>query len=116
MSDNCLFCRIAQGEIPSNTVYEDDQVFAFHDISPQAPTHVLVIPKQHIAKLSDVTATERETMGILMERTAHVAQQLGLNGDGYRIIINNGSHGGQEVFHIHVHILGGKRIGPMVCR
>lgn len=115
MSD-CLFCKIAAKEIPSDVVYEDDHIFAFRDINPQAPTHVLVIPRQCIASLEKVTETDREIIGILMERAAHVARLLGVNETGYRTILNTNGDGGQEVYHIHAHILGGKRIGPMVCR
>ncbi|MGN7613345.1 histidine triad nucleotide-binding protein [Magnetococcales bacterium HHB-1] len=114
MATNCIFCKIAAGEIPSKKVYEDEHVFAFHDIHPQAPIHVLVIPKQHIATLDDLNDTE--IAGHLLERTAHIARLLKLAQDGYRTIINTRSHGGQEVFHIHIHILGGRKIGPMVCR
>jgi histidine triad (HIT) family protein len=114
MSDNCLFCKIAAQEIPSDIVYEDDHVFAFRDIAPQAPVHVLVIPKQHISSLEMLKEEDRETMGILMERTAHIARMLKVNEAGYRTIINTNKDGGQVVFHIHVHILGGKSIGPMV--
>jgi histidine triad (HIT) family protein len=116
MSDSCLFCKISRGEIPSDKIYEDDQVFAFRDIAPQAPVHVLVIPKQHIDSLDLLREEDREIMGIVMERTAHIARQLNINEAGYRTIINTNKEGGQVVFHIHVHILGGKPIGPMVVR
>jgi histidine triad (HIT) family protein len=115
MSDNCLFCKIAAGEIPSDKIYEDDQVFAFRDIAPQAPAHVLVIPKQHISSMDMLKEEDRELIGVVMERTAHVARLLNVNTAGYRTIINTNSDGGQVVFHIHVHILGGKPIGPMVA-
>lgn len=116
MPDHCIFCKIATGNIPATKVYEDDRVLAFRDIHPQAPVHVLVIPKRHIATLDDLAAGDREEMGYLLERTSHVAHALGLGEAGYRVIINNRGHGGQEVFHIHVHILGGKPMGPMVAR
>ncbi|MBF0188328.1 MAG: histidine triad nucleotide-binding protein [Magnetococcales bacterium] len=115
MSDDCLFCKIARGEIPSKKIYEDEHVFAFHDINPQAPVHALVIPKRHIATLDDLTEADRELAGHLLERTTHVARELGLGQNGYRTMINTRSHGGQEVYHIHVHILGGRPIGRMVC-
>lgn len=114
--DDCIFCRIARGEIPCRRVYEDETVLAFHDISPQAPVHVLVIPKRHVPTLDDVGDSERPAIGLLLERTAHVARELGVAEAGYRTIINTRGHGGQEVFHLHIHILGGKPIGPMVCR
>ncbi|MBF0626311.1 MAG: histidine triad nucleotide-binding protein [Magnetococcales bacterium] len=116
MSQDCLFCKIAAGKIPATKVYEDDQVVAFRDINPQAPVHVLVIPRQHIATLDDLAPEARAMAGCLLERTAHVARELGLSQAGYRTIINTRGHGGQEVFHIHLHILGGKPMGPMVAR
>lgn len=114
MSDSCLFCKIIQGKIPAKKVYEDEHLLAFHDIHPQAPTHVLVIPKTHWASLDDVTPSDKDLLGHLLERTAHIARQLELGNSGYRTIINTKSHGGQEVFHIHVHILGGRPLGRMV--
>ena len=116
MSTDCLFCKIATKKIPSTIIYEDEHVFAFEDIAPQAPVHVLVIPKQHIATLDMLTKEDRNIMGIVMERTAHVARLLNVNEKGYRTIINTNSDGGQVVYHIHAHILGGKPIGAMVAR
>ena len=116
MSENCLFCKIVGDEIPASKAYEDDRVLAFHDIHPQAPVHVLVIPKRHIVSLDESTEAERSELGYLLERTAHVARLLDVNEAGYRTIINTNAHGGQEVFHIHAHILGGRPIGPMVAR
>lgn len=115
MSKDCIFCKIAAGEIPSNKVYEDDQVFAFHDINPQAPVHVLVIPKHHIATLDDLGEADRAVAGHLLERVAHVARLLNIADAGYRTLINCKEDGGQEVFHIHAHIFGGKRLGAMVA-
>ncbi|MBF0612721.1 MAG: histidine triad nucleotide-binding protein [Magnetococcales bacterium] len=116
MSDNCIFCKIAAGTIPCGKVYEDDQVLAFRDIHPQAPVHVLVIPKRHIATLDDVQEVDRADMGHLLERTTHVARLLGVAEDGYRVIVNTRKHGGQEVYHIHVHLMAGKPLGPMLSR
>ncbi|MEO5368875.1 MAG: histidine triad nucleotide-binding protein [Magnetococcus sp. DMHC-1] len=116
MSEECVFCKIAQGEIPSRMVYEDDRVVAFHDINPQAPVHVLVIPRQHVTSLDSMTQHDRDMAGYLLERTAHVARELRLADSGYRVSINTGVHGGQEVFHIHLHILGGRPIGPLAAR
>ncbi|MBF0444966.1 MAG: histidine triad nucleotide-binding protein [Magnetococcales bacterium] len=116
MSDDCLFCKIAAKKIPSTVIYEDEHVFAFEDIAPQAPVHVLVIPKQHIASLDMLTKENSDIMGVVMERTAHIARLLNVNDKGYRTIINTNSDGGQVVYHIHVHILGGKPIGAMVSR
>ncbi|MBF0583267.1 MAG: histidine triad nucleotide-binding protein [Magnetococcales bacterium] len=115
MSENCIFCKIAAGTIATQLLYQDELVLAFPDIAPQAPVHVLVIPRRHIASLELLTEADRAEMGHLLERTAHVAGQLGLQA-GYRTIINTNAHGGQEVFHLHLHILGGKPIGPMVAR
>jgi len=105
MSD-CLFCKIAAGEIPSDKVYEDDEVFAFKDINPKAPVHVLVIPKQHVATLTE--AEDPALLGMLMDRVRKIADEVLNLAAGYRIIINVRAGGGQEVFHLHAHILGGK--------
>jgi len=109
MSD-CLFCKIAAGDIPCNKVYEDDNFIAFHDINPKAPTHVLVIPKHHLASLNDANDQDIGLLGSLMDTTRKIANELGVDDPGYRVIINVGEGGGQEVFHIHVHILGGKKL------
>ena len=109
MSD-CLFCKIAAGEIPCNRVYEDDDFLAFHDINPKAPVHVLVIPKHHLASLNDADDQDIGLLGRLMDATRRVATELGVDDPGYRVVINVGEGGGQEVFHIHVHILGGKKL------
>jgi histidine triad (HIT) family protein len=107
-NDQCLFCRIAAGTIPAKTVLEDADVVAFHDINPQAPTHVLVIPRKHIAALDDLTEADAATIGTTIVRASQIARELGLAQDGYRIVINNGEGAGQTVFHIHLHILGGR--------
>ncbi len=106
--DQCLFCRIAAGEIPAKKVHEDADVVAFHDINPQAPTHVLVIPRRHIPKLDDLTDADAATIGTTIVRAAQIARELQLAEDGYRIVVNNGEGAGQTVFHIHVHVLGGR--------
>ena len=108
MSD-CLFCKIAAGEIPCNKVYEDEDFFAFHDIHPKAPVHVLVIPKFHLPTLADAGEQDTALLGLLMDAVRKVAEQLGLEA-GYRVVLNVREGGGQEVFHIHVHILGGKKL------
>jgi len=107
MSD-CLFCKIIDGTIPSGKVYEDDVVFAFRDIQPKAPTHVLVIPKTHIPTLAD--AKDPALLGTLMDKVNHIANDVLNLEAGYRIVINVREGGGQEVFHLHVHILGGKKL------
>jgi len=108
MSD-CLFCKIAAGEIPCNKVYEDEDFLAFHDIHPKAPTHVLVIPKFHLPTLADAGEQDTALLGLLMDAVRKVADQLELAA-GYRVIINVREGGGQEVFHLHAHILGGKKL------
>lgn len=110
-NDRCLFCRIAVGEIPAKKVYEDDEVVAFHDINPQAPTHVVVIPRKHIASLDDMTEADTATVGATLLRVAQIARDLHLNSDGYRTVINHGAAAGQTVFHIHFHLLGGRNFG-----
>ena len=107
MSD-CLFCKIVAGDIPCDKVYEDDDVFAFNDIHPKAPTHVLVIPKQHVATLSD--CDDPVMIGTLMSRVDKIANEVLNLASGYRVIINVREGGGQEVFHLHAHILGGKKL------
>jgi len=112
MSD-CLFCKIVAGDIPADKLYEDDDVFAFRDISPQAPTHFLVIPKKHLSDLSAVDEDHEKLIGKLVRIGAELAAQEGLDG-GYRVIFNNGPDGGQIVYHIHMHILGGRQLsGPL---
>ncbi|MDO4568132.1 MAG: histidine triad nucleotide-binding protein [Clostridia bacterium] len=103
--DNCVFCMIANGSIPASTVYEDDMVLAFCDIEPQAPTHVLVIPKAHVA---NVLEADEALMGRMLGVCAKVAGQLGVDGDGFRIVVNTGKFGNQSVQHLHMHVLGGR--------
>lgn len=107
---DCLFCRIAAGEIPSAKVYEDDRVLAFKDINPVAPVHVLVIPKRHIASLAHVEEGDRDLLGGLLVRVKEIAASLGLDQRGYRLVVNAGEDGGQTVGHIHFHLLGGRRM------
>jgi histidine triad (HIT) family protein len=114
--ENCLFCKIARGEIPSRKVYEDDQVIAFHDINPARPMHLLVVPKRHIASLQTVTADDEPVLGRLLAVTRQLAEENG-SPEGFRVIINNGRIGGQEVPHLHAHIVGGPEpVGPMLKR
>ena len=107
-NDQCLFCRIAAGEIPARKVYEDDAVLAFEDINPQAPTHILVIPRRHIATTDDLTASDHATIGEVVTRASAIAREHHLESDGYRMVINCGPNAGQTVFHIHLHLLGGR--------
>jgi histidine triad (HIT) family protein len=108
MSENCLFCKIVAGEIPSAKVYEDEICVAFNDISPQAPTHVLIIPRKHIDSLDKAERTDQEMLGHLLFTAAEIARDKGFAADGYRTVINTNSDGGQTVFHLHVHLLGGR--------
>ena len=105
---NCLFCKIAAGQIPSRKAYEDEQLLAFHDIHPWAPVHVLIIPKQHIATLADVGPEHQELMGRLMTLAPRLMRELGVT-NGFRTIVNCGQDGGQEVYHLHMHVIGGPR-------
>lgn len=109
MSENCLFCKIIAGQIPSKTVYEDDVCVAFNDISPQAPTHILVIPREHFASLDKAEKNQKETLGHLLLTAADIAREQGFAENGYRVVINTNNDGGQTVFHLHVHLLGGRQ-------
>ncbi|GAA1561235.1 histidine triad nucleotide-binding protein [Dactylosporangium maewongense] len=115
MTDDCLFCRIVAGEIPATVVHETDDTLAFRDIDPKAPTHVLVIPRAHHADVAALTAADPALAGKVLAACAAVAEQEGLTGDGYRLIFNTGRFGGQEVFHVHGHVLGGRPLGRMLA-
>jgi len=105
---DCLFCKIAEGEIPSKKAYEDAEFYAFHDIHPQAPVHVLLIPKEHVASLDDMRGEHAAMGGRLLLRAAEIARELGISEGGYRVVTNRGEGAGQSVFHLHFHILGGR--------
>lgn len=107
---DCLFCRVANGELPTEIIYEDDTVLAFRDINPQAPTHALVIPKRHIASINHATSDDAELLGSMVLAAKHVAAQEGLHDNGYRLVFNINNHGGQTVYHIHLHVLGGRQM------
>jgi histidine triad (HIT) family protein len=107
-TSSCLFCNIIAGQIPSKKVYEDDQLFAFEDINPQAPLHVLVIPRRHIATLNDLGGGDDALVGSMVRRAAAIAKARGFDGSGYRTVLNCNSQAGQSVFHIHLHLLGGR--------
>jgi histidine triad (HIT) family protein len=107
---DCIFCKIIAGEIPSSQVYDDDRVTAFRDINPAAPTHVLIIPKEHIAAVNDLKTDDEPLVGHLFTTAKRIAAQEGIAESGYRLIMNNGPDGGQEVFHLHLHLLGGHRM------
>lgn len=108
--ENCLFCKIAAGQIPSKIVYQDDDVVAFEDINPQAPQHVLIIPRRHITSISDLTATDGAVLASIFMAAQKVASDLNLE-RGYRIVSNVGPDAGQAVFHLHFHLLGGRKLG-----
>ena len=107
---DCLFCKIINGEIPSNKVYEDDRVFAFRDIAPQAPTHILIIPKQHIKSAAENDKSNSDVVAHIFEVAAKIAKQEGLD-DGFRIVNNCGDIAGQTVKHLHFHLMGGREFG-----
>ena len=113
---NCVFCKIIRGEIPAKKVHEDDEVIAFHDVRPQAEVHLLVIPKQHVATLYDAQAGHEKALGRMLALAGALARKEGA-GDGFRAIINTGRVGHQEVYHVHMHVLGGSEpLGPMLSR
>ena len=108
MPDNCLFCKIIRGEIPAAKLYEDDDILAFRDIAPQAPTHFLVIPKKHLSGPAAVAAEDEQVVGKMMRVGSEIAQKEGI--PHFRVVFNNGSQAGQTVFHLHMHILGGRNM------
>ena len=108
MTRDCLFCKIIAGEIPSGRVYEDDVCVGFNDISPQAPTHILLVPREHIDSLDTADKGQIEILGHLLLTSAVIARKQGIADDGYRVVINTNADGGQTVFHLHVHLLGGR--------
>ena len=111
MSDTCLFCKIAAGKIPATKVYEDDTLIAFNDINPQAPMHVLVVPRRHIATLNDLGANHDGLVGSMVRGAAKIAAERGYSASGYRTVFNCNADAGQAVFHIHLHVLGGRKLG-----
>ncbi len=114
MSD-CIFCKIVRGEIPCRKVYEDDEVLAFHDIHPAAPVHFMLVPKLHIASLMQAEEAHAALLGKMLLLAPKLAQEQGLD-NGFRTVINTGKGGGQEVFHLHIHVIGGGSLPPMVRR
>lgn len=113
--NDCIFCKIIAGEIPSRSPYEDEQVYAFHDIKPMAPVHVLIVPKQHIASVNEVTAENSAVIGHAFEVAAKLACDLGIADSGYRVVSNCGADAGQTVSHLHFHLLGGKKLNTEMC-
>lgn len=115
MSDpNCLFCKIAAREIPAEILRESERVVAFRDINPAAPVHILLIPKEHLESLADVADHHGDVLADLFQAAAHLARTEGIDKSGWRLIANTGPDAGQEVFHLHFHLLGGQRLGPLV--
>lgn len=109
--EDCLFCKIIKGEIPSTKVYEDDEVLAFNDIEPLAPIHILVVPKKHIASLAHMEDGDEKLVGKIYKVINIIAEEKGFKKEGYRVIVNCGENGGQEVMHLHFHVLAGKNLG-----
>jgi histidine triad (HIT) family protein len=105
---SCLFCKIIAGEIPAAKVYEDDRLIAFNDINPQAPMHVLVVPKQHVPTLNDLVAADDDLVGGMVRAAAAIAKERGFDGPGFRTVFNCNAQAGQTVFHLHLHVLGGR--------
>jgi len=108
--EECVFCKIANKKIPAKVVYEDEEILAFDDINPQAPVHVLVIPKEHFASLNDMPGGKQKLLGRILIQAREIARQKGIGERGYRIVLNTEKDSGQDVFHIHFHILGGRRM------
>ncbi len=111
-----IFSKIIAGEIPSTIIYQDDLVTAFADIHPQTPTHILIVPNKEIPTVNDVQPEDEAMLGRMFTAARHIAQKQGIAASGYRLIINCGADGGQEVYHIHMHLLGGRRLGPMLAK
>jgi histidine triad (HIT) family protein len=112
MADDCLFCRMASGTTPTSKVHEDDKVFVIKDIHPRAPTHVMIIPKQHIGSARELGAEHGELLAHMFATATTIADNLGVSGKGYRLTFNVGDEGGQTIYHLHLHLLGGRRLGP----
>jgi len=107
----CIFCEIAEGGRPSRAVYSDDRLFAFHDVRPQAPTHVLVVPRRHVTSLMDLESGDDSLLGAMVRRARDLARELGLGQRGFRLVMNCGDDAGYSVYHIHLHLLGGRALG-----
>jgi histidine triad (HIT) family protein len=107
--DDCLFCKIIKGEIKSKKVFENEKIFAFEDINPKAPVHILIVPKRHIASLNEITSKDKEILGEILLAAKNIAKEKNIDKSGYRTVFNTGSDAGQAVFHIHLHLLGGRK-------
>lgn len=113
--EECIFCKIIKGEIPSNKVYEDEEILAFRDINPVAPVHVLVIPKKHISNITEIKKEDEALIGKIYSVINKIAKEEGVDEKGFRIVVNCKEDGGQEVSHLHFHIIGGKKLGTKIC-
>jgi histidine triad (HIT) family protein len=107
----CLFCAIVEGKINANVVYRDDAIVAFKDIAPRAPVHILIIPRKHLVSVSEITEADHGLIGQIFEVAARLAREQGIADSGYRLVVNSGADAGQSVFHLHYHLLGGRRMG-----
>jgi histidine triad (HIT) family protein len=116
MAQETIFSKIIRREIPADIVYQDELVTAFRDIRPQAPTHILIVPNKLIPTANDVSSEDEPMLGRLFTAAARIAKQEGIAASGYRLLVNCGADGGQEVYHLHMHIVGGRRLGPMLLR
>jgi histidine triad (HIT) family protein len=116
MAPETIFSKVIRREVPADIVYQDELVTAFRDIRPQAPTHILIVPNEVIPTVNDVTAEHEAALGRLFTVAAKIAREEGIADDGYRLLVNCGNHGGQEVYHLHMHLLGGRKLGPMLAR
>ncbi len=112
--EDCLFCKISKGEIPSNKVYEDEEIMAFYDINPAAPIHILVIPKRHITSLAEIEKKDEVLIGKIYSVINQIAEEKGFKQEGFRVIVNCGKNGGQEVMHLHFHVLAGTKLGEKI--
>ncbi|HHT63605.1 MAG: histidine triad nucleotide-binding protein [Bacillota bacterium] len=108
---DCIFCKIIKKEIPSQIVFEDDEILAFKDINPMAPVHILLIPKKHISDITEISSDDAELIGRIHVTAVKIAKDLGIDQDGFRLVNNCKKHGGQEVFHLHFHLIGGRKLG-----
>lgn len=116
MSEETIFSKIIRKEIPSDMVYQDDTVTAFRDINPKAPTHILIVPNYVIPTMDDITEKDEQVLGHMLLVAAEIARKEGIAKNGYRLLINCRDHGGQEVYHLHMHLFGGRQLGPMLAR
>jgi histidine triad (HIT) family protein len=108
--NDCLFCKLIARKVPASIVYEDERILAFNDINPQAPTHVLIVPKRHVASLNDLTPDDDQMVGELVRRAAAIASERGISASGFRTVFNTNREAGQTVFHIHLHLIGGRSL------